>query len=568
MATFPQAQDTERPSAIYAQIAATTRVLQAPVIEVPLVGGFTNGGGVLTKITHRVESPILSLQGREREESSGGYQIWFEEFHVLPRAFDLGNVLSSQSIPLQVFYAGRRDTATWDSFVNNAGAGVTLSGQPSLPTTFDPMTEISMQLEIDTAGDPFVDTTLDFVFSTGTTLVPIALQRIVLWSLKPELPYAEVLGFLTDVITAKSGKEKRQALRKNPRSVFEYDYMIDDVDRPLFESRMFDFHARQFGVPVWYDDCQVDTAVLAGDLVITVNDTAFRDFRVGGLALILADDGTFDVLNLTAITATTLVSDAPTLNGFAVGVDVYPLSTSRVEEKLGGGRFPTALSTLRLNFAPSDNDSNLASIAHFPTTYKGKPVIESGQVLRGQLRESFETLLVEIDSVVGLREVTSPWDGQKHARQLTLRAHGRQAGWELRQFAHWARGRQVTFYVPRDFPDMIVTADLLSASQAMEIENIGYTQFVRQRPPHNSLYLVETDGTVHMRDITNSVVSGDPTKEGLTVDTVWPSTILAVDVERTSFMEKMRFDTDKLKLQFDVDAQTVRLTAPIKTVFE
>lgn len=551
------------------QVTPTLRELQGPVLQVVTPAAITTSAGTLVIVTPPAV-PATTFRGQSLERSSGGYQVWFEEFHVLPRSFDLGNVLSFQSIPIYVFLASKRRQETWSAFTNNAGAGVELTGDPALPVVMDPFTQFSMQLEISATGDPFVDSFLVFDFSTGTTIVPISLERIVLFELRPEIPYAEVLTFLTDVIQAKSGKERRQALRKNPRQTFDYEYLVDDVDRADFENRLFDFHARQFGVPIWFDDSDLSVAVLAGDTVVNVNSTAFRDYRVGGLAVILAANGTFDVLSLTAVGATTLTSSSPTVNAYPLGLatQVFPLPTCRLPSKLNGKRWPVNLSSMRLPFSPADNDSNLASIAHFPTLYKGKPVIESGQIVNGTLSESFETRVTVIDSGVGLLEQTSPWDGMRHGSQLELRAQGRQAAWELRRFAHWLRGKQVTFYVPRDAPDIIPKADLLNLSTAMTIENIGYYQYVRQRRPRNSIYIKLTNGTVLMRDIVNSAASLDPTQEGLTVDIAWAGTTLLANISRISFLEKMRLDTDAVRLEFDVNAQTVRLRAPIVTVFE
>jgi len=543
--------------------------LQAPSLQIIKPASPTASISGFTIVTPPAAS-VTTYRGQSLEKSSGGYQVWFEEFHVLPRSFDLGNVLSSQSLPIYVFLASTRRQETWNVFTNNAGAGVDLTGDPALPVVMDPFTQFAMQLEISATGDPFVDSFLVFEFSTGTTIVPISLERIVLFELRPEIPYAEVLAFLTDVIQAKSGKERRHALRKNPRQTFDYEYLVDEFDRSDFENRLFDFHARQFGVPVWFDDSDLSVAVLAGDTVVNVNSTAFRDYRVGGLAVILAANGTFDVLSLTAIGATTLTSDSPTVNAYPLGLNtqVFPLATCRLPSKLQVKRWPVNLSSMRLPFSPSNNDANLGSIAHFPTLYKGKPVIESGQIVNGTVSESFETRVSIIDSGVGLREQTSPWDGMRHGLQLELRAQGRQAGWELRRFAHWLRGKQVTFYVPRDAPDIVPKSDLLNLSTAMAIENIGYYQHVRQRMPRNSIYIKLTNGTVLMRDIVNSAASLDPTQEGLTVDIAWAGTTLLANISRISFLEKMRLDTDAVRLEFDVNAQTVRLLSPIVTVFE
>lgn len=567
MANWDQAVDTRQTTTTLLEPAWATSLVSSTDFQfVPPPVNAT--GGVLDHVDQRNgDAPVTTFDaGVENLQSTIGFD-WFEAFHVLPRFFDLGNVLSDQAIPVYVFLATRRDQATWTSLVNNAGAGIEFVGLPSLPLVMDPQTEVAMTLNVSTAGDPFVDSTFDYVFSLHTTVVPIELQRIVLWSLIPEMPFTEQLAFRTDVFPAKSGKEKRHALRKNPRTRYDYLYLLEDLDRREFVTRLFDFHSRQFGVPVWRDDATVSVAVVATDTVINVEDTASRDFRVGGIAVLLQDDGTFDVLTIDSFTATTITSTAPVLNDHPVGTPVYPLRTCRLPEKLTGALPPVNLTRLQLPFEPSDNDSNLGDISGW-NTYNSLPIVDSGQVVRGNIRETRETELITVDSVTGIKEVTTPWDGQLPGRTLTIRASGRAALWDLRQFAHWTRGRQQPFYVPEDRIGVVVTADLLNLSASMEIENIGYAQFVRHRSPLNVIRVEKTDGTYLYRTVSNSVLSGDPTKESLTVDVVWPSTITVAEIARVDFMWKVRYDTDRLKLEFPEDFSRGYLTAPVRAVFE
>ena len=570
MTVFPQAQNTEQTPATFngALAAVVFDVLQsADNLQLFVVDAELAGVDNLVKVDHVTPVVVREWFGQWLPQSVGGFDF-FEDFHVVPRKFEFGNVLSSQSEPFAVFHASRRLTREWTSFINNAGAGVSISGLPSLPDDMLPFENHALTLEISTIGDPFVDTTLDFVFETGTAQVPITLERVILWWLRPEQEYIELLGFLTDIVQAKSGKEKRASLRKNPRQVLQHHYLIDSAERPVWENKLFDYQARQLGLPVWFDNSALTSAAAVSDLVIAVDDTANRDYRVGGNAVILTDDGTFDVLVIDSFTATTITSTAPLLNGYPAGTEVFPMLTCYVQEKVAGQRWAKNLSRIDLALRPSDNDNELGDLTGW-TQYNGKPVVDSGMVMRSNaVREQFETKHVTVDSVVGILEQTTPWDGQRRRQPLILRAAGRAAVWQLRQLAHGLRGRQVTFWLPRDSADMVVNSQLLNLGSAMTIDTIGYAQFLRERQPKKFIRLTKTDGTEKFREITNSVLAGDGLTETLTVTPVWDETIDVVDIAQVTFIEQVRLDTDRVRLEFGLDPFVVYLQAPIKTVLE
>jgi len=504
----------------------------------------------------------------EAEQEAGTFDF-FEDFHVVPRSFNFGNLLSAQSVPIEVFSGFRHETREWTAWINNAGAGVELGGEPSLPAQQEPLTGYQMTLDVSATGPPFVDTTLDFVFDVGTAYVPIMIQRIVLWGAEPELPYTEVLRFLTDVMLARAGAEQRASLRKNPRQCFRYRYLLEEGSmRQVLENLLFEWQTHAFGVPVWMDDSTLTLAATAGNTTITVDSTAFRDYRVGGLAVIIVSQSVFDVLTILSKTATTITFTSPIINSYPVGSFVMPLLPCYAQSVISGQRWPVGLSQMQIEFESSQNDVDLASTVPF-ATYNGKVLLDRfNSVLGTTSPETFEREFVRIDNQTGLPLIESPWDRHKRGSVLAIRASGRQEVWELRGLAHALRGRQVSLYVPRHQDDLVVTANLLNASNTMEVTNYGYSQFVFNRQPKNVIRLSFNNGSPPLvRTITNSQALTATTEE-LEVDVNWPSTIPFTTIARVEYVEKVRLDSDDVELEFDIGARTAHLFAPAKVVFD
>ncbi len=573
MTVFAQGADGEQSPATYGLVAA-----MLPEPELPRQPYEANdrpsadSPGVLTTNTNnKGASAPLSLFAQENQQSSGGFD-WFERFHVLPRSFDFGNILSAQSTPIEVFNAFRHDTKEWTSFVNGAGAGTELGGLPALPTNLAPLNGIPMTVDVSATGDPFVDATLDFGFTgLGTIFVPIEIQRIVLWGATPEQEYIEELAFLTNVYPSKDGTEKRESVRKSPRQSWNYQYKIDEgLDAQTLENRLFDFHARTFGVPVWFDDADMTVAAAAGVSVITVEATGIRDFRVGGLVVIFTSQTIFDVLEIASggITGTTLTFTSVTINAYVVGTKVYPLATCFVPPQVSGARWPVNLQRQDVRFSAIDNDVDLADLSAF-SSFNSKLLLDNGNSMRGStVGHGYRMDLVKIDSGSGLLFQESPWDRHKRSYLFTLRADGRQEVWDMRRMIHAIKGQWTSFYIPRDSDDLALVANLSSGADTLDVTNVGYAQFIRNRQPKNVIRVNFVDGSTPLLRTIIGSTSPSTTVDQLQVDSNWPATFTPAEISRIEYVEKIRFATDRMQIRYDPVALRARLSAPVQAVFE
>jgi len=496
---------------------------------------------------------------------------WFENYHVVPRSFDFGNILSTQTSPLVVFSGYRKAFGTWSSFVNNAGAGTTLLGVPALPAVMNPLQGYEMTLEVSTNGVPSVDDDLAFVFDFGGTTisVPITLNRIVLFPVRPELPYIEKLEWNTDVIPHADGSEQRISVRKNPRQFYDWDVRLDDgeYEKARMDSLMYDWQSRTWGVPVWHEATYLTVAATAGDLTINVGSTADADYRVGGLAMVYTSAKVFDVQVIDSLTATTITFENALLSSYDINSTVAPLRTGVMRRNVSTSRYRSGDQTLRVSFRILDNDTDIDDLTGW-TTHNSKIVLDDCNVLVGDtLSESLERDIYVFDSGSGLTYQDGLWDKNKHSFGLTLSARNRADLWNFRQLLHALRGRQISFYMPTFGKDLLPTEDILAADQEINVENIGYTQFVRTRQNKNRIWLRKTDGTTFIRVITGSTETSS-VLENLALDAVWGADIDLVDIDRISYLEEVRFNSDELTIRYERGDRLVRISAPVITTFD
>lgn len=508
--------------------------------------------------------------GEVQDRAQPTYENWWESFHVIPRSFAFGNILSSQTQSMEIYSAYRDEDHNWTSFVNNAGAGITITGQPVLPHLFVPQSSggLTLELNVSTSGQPVVDTTLDFVFDVPqTVMVPITLKRVVLFSIQPELPYTERLQWLTEVLAHVDGTEQRISARKNPRQSFEWDFIMEDgLERSFFHNILFDWQARVFGLPMWKELTRSSSAITAGDTTITVKSTAFADYRVGGLFLVFTDRNTFDVLELDSTPGpTSLVATSGTNNSYPSGALVMPLRTGTAKANIRSSRYVMGQAKTSILFTVDDNDVDLSDLSAW-NSYDGKLLVDTCNSVRGQMAEEFQQDIIELDPGIGLREQASPWANGKRVHQLALLAKGSQGLWEVRQMLHAVRGKQISFYVPTFTKDFEPTGPIPAGSQ-IDVKNVGYTQFVQNRQPRNVIRIEFNNGDAdEIREILSSV-EVDATTETLTVDTAVSAHALS-EIKRMSLVEKVRWDSDSITIRHEIGDTTTRITGPVKTVFD
>lgn len=497
---------------------------------------------------------------------------WFNQFHVVLRKIELGNVLTVQLVNMEVYSSFRTEPHDWDSFTINVNQGVDLIGEPGLPFTVPPQTGVLFQVEVDLNSPPIVDSTIDFVFDVYTTPVPISFQLVQLWNLPPEMPFAEGLEFLTDVLPHKFGTEQRIGLRKSPRQLFEWSHIMDDdEERAKLDNLLFEWQSRSFGVPIWHEMSFIATAATAGDTTINVGTTEFADYRLsvsqGNLVLIYQDQDTFDVLPLVSKTSTSLTFTSSLINSYGVGVQVMPLRVGNLEGVVDGGRFSHGANLLKVRFRVRDNDAQIGSTAAFGT-FEGKVLLDDNNGVAVMMAETFDQSVFVLDNGTGRTFESTTWPHNKRGSHKTFLTAGRQALWETRQLLWALGGRQTSFFLPTFMNDLQVNQDLIIGQSTMRVKNVGYTLFVQGRQPRDVIRVAHNDGAdpVVLRVLSSSII--DSTTEELVLDGTWPATQAVATIDRTSYVEKVRFNSDLFRFEHHVGDRVVKIKAPVAVVLD
>jgi hypothetical protein len=447
-----------------------------------------------------------------------------------------------------------------------------------LPRTIVLQSSFVLNVEVTTEGPPTIDGTFDFTFDTEALSIPITGTRIILFGFVPTDAVTERLSWKTDVLKAADGTEQRLALRRYPRQEIAFDALtVRDFDRNELNAFLFEWHSRIFGVPLWWDARLLTVNAAITDTTVSIVSTDWADFRVGGLAVVIAFDAegnrTADTLEISAvssspatITFTSGLTNAYTANQ-ALVVPVVPGILSGQIPKV---RFPSTDQKTSVSFLSVENSTTriTPTIANF-LDWRGKAVVDDKNFMGATLEESYRQVVTRIDNETGdvaqlsMEDRSTPTTNKRWAVETASRQ------WEIKSLLYALRGRQVSYFLPTFNVDMTLAAAVSIGGSTMDITNIGYTKYVKAREPFTTIAVrLKTDNAVTSPspftptgspqqytpgqlylffDITAaSEVSS--TVEQLTLSPPSPIGFQASDVERIELMVLSRFDSDSIEL--------------------
>jgi hypothetical protein len=526
----------------------------------------------------------------------GGFnQDWFEKVHLTPKApIAFGNIITLVEDVYEIYSAFRNQEVTLTAITNNALPGV------DLPDAVAPQAlgRLSSFLRSTSTGNdggvglgtlanggldktriqalqeglPQFDTNIVFGFALPAEDLELLISgsRIVLMPMVYEAPAVETLAFLTDIIESINGEEQRIALRKNPRQIFEVTYLLDANERQRMHALLLDWTDNAFGFPLWHERIFTTAAVSVGATAYAVSGAADCDFRVGGLAVIISNNYTYDVIEIQAITDTLITAADASVNGYPAGTAIMPLRTALIIRAASGARFLNNLESFNITFEVTDNDTGALAGSTTPgfwSIYNTRVLFDDPNIVEGSaMRTEYPRRIYRIDNGTGKVTQQSSWDRSKRGSEKGFVLRDREEMLQFRNLLSAIRGRQKAFYIPTFGEDLTVVANLVSGATTMDVEAHEYVRFIQDRAPSDLFRITFTDGTSLVRSVLSSATISS-TVERLTLNTTWPANRTVAEVSRVMYYELCRFDADEIKIQHD-RIGLARVNVPVLRVFD
>lgn len=467
---------------------------------------------------------------------------FYFRFHITTPILDLGNLVSDQTQEVTLWNAYRR---AWilDSITLENAEGIEITGQPDPPLQYAPNQERTYELGISSDGPSTIAASITWVFSNGVGVeMLVSGLRIVPWNWAPdwEAGMLERLQWYTDVLPAARGEEQRRSLRIEPRQMLEFTPLVSGVDRRIMETTLWGWGANVWAVPLWFDGQELAATLASGATVIPL-DPAMRGYEVGGLVMLTnGDPRTYEMIEIAAL-GSSITLERATQQTWGPGTRVYPARAAVIENEAQVTRFTGNDVAIRVQWRMVDPTPWEAEAT---PTYRSLPVLEHRPNWIEDPSLSFDRKTSVFDSGTGKVTVYDnadmPLTSQRMRYTLTSRAEINT--WKKRLWA--LRGKQCPIWIPTWSDDLTVTALIASGATQIDVEWIGYTKYLSEKPNRRDIRIELNNGTIFYRHI-ESASEISATVERLTIDTALGVTVNIADVALVSFMGASRSDSDQ-----------------------
>lgn len=401
-------------------------------------------------------------------------------------------------------------------------------------------------------GAPLIDARYQFVFAGGVTIqLMVTGRRVVVFGVRPDWSQGmtERLEWLTELLTAHDGTEQRIRLRKLPRRLFEYTFLIEGQDVRLLEHWLFAWGARVYCLPVWTDITVLTETLLVGSNTIMVADTDTSDYHPGGLAVLWRSNRQHEAVEIASIIGNTLTLTLPLNNTWPAGTRVYPARLVRLEGEAAVTRPTDTLATGRCRFTVEDLDSPTITAAGI--TYRGCRVWDQSPNRSTDLEETWRRKLAVIDYQTGLPTVDDESASPLIGRTLTWLLTNRQHVTAFRQWLIEQAGRANPFWLPTFATDLVVNRPIAATAEGVIVFNVGYARFIAADPLRRDIVLRTTAGTFYRRITGANEI--DEQEELLSLESPLGITLQPAQCLQISYLELTRLDQDAVELHWETD---------------
>jgi len=358
------------------------------------------------------------------------------------------------------------------------------------------------------------------------------------WPFIPQREFNEVLEWKTDILQGK-GAEQRLSLRGLPRQRLGFAHLLDVRQANAARALVTEAGHETMLVPLWMYIRRL--GALAPGVTVVPVDTDNEEYVTGGQAVIWEDEWTFEVVGIALADGGEITLSSATI-GLYQDAYVCPLREFRLSQGVDLPRGTDPWSKAQAYFESTGTVALAAPEA--AASYLGHDVLESRPVILGDMSDRLVREVETVDSSLGLVVVHPTLNYLNSTSQMGWDTLSREELSELRRWLYSRRGKQVGFWMPSWEPDLILVSNIDPLTTELTVQEIGYATAYTVR----DIEVVSTAGAVHrLRVLSGSASIGGT--EVLTLGAPAGFTLLASEVERISFMDFARLDTDRVEIR-------------------
>lgn len=379
----------------------------------------------------------------------------------------------------------------------------------------------------------------------------------VMWPVPPDWAdgVRETLGWLSDVITARTGAAQKRELRINPRREFTFDIIADDQARRVADMLLQDHGSKYWLLPIWHDVQWIDPVPAETDIIPC--STEGFELLPESLVVIWLSVREWQVAMIESVAADHIVLALPTTRAWPAGTRLYPVRTAHLVEQPEEAAWTDTAGRRSVTMMLDEPSTWPAVLPE--AAYRGYPVLEQRPETSDETSSTFARMVETLDEETGVIVMFDRPGRSFREVSINWILEGRTEHSQMRSLLYALRGRMQNLWIPTWSHDLLLVAPVTAVATTLTIEWAGYTLFGRAQPNRRDIRIELLDGTVLYRRITGSA-EGIETEQ-LTIDAALGQPIAPADVLLISFLVISEQASDRVELQHSTDADGITLVS-------
>lgn len=476
--------------------------------------------------------------------------IFYNGIYLIPNLIEFGAVVSDIS---RSFYL-------WNAYLNpvdlqevtiQGGDGLVLNLTVPVPSQFKALQFAEMSLLATPNGPPTIDAKFDFVFDIRTYRLSATGMRAELWDIRPnwEGGYRISYEYKTEIITSRSGKEQRRALRQTPRKSLEYEVIESHHKAARLRAVLDGWQDKNYIAPEITRSVVTTSGLGVGNT--DVNVELVPHWLRDGAIVVLSHGKRNSVRIVSHVTGNTVTFTAAGESAWPEGSTVHPGLLGRVgtSQRVDFVTSQVARMGFRFDVVPgSEGSQNLGT--SYPTFNGAELFMKQGNWAQ-PVNVTFQADVETLDYGRGVVEYLPLLDHGRRITQVTFLSRSRDEAEQIESFFHRNKGRRRSFYMPTWMPDMVVVKDLSNLNRFMTVAGEDIYRFYRNDPVFQHILIRFVDGSEMIRTIVDMGIENGNT----VLDTVdnWPRDITPSEILMVSWLVKVRLASDILTIDWRTD---------------
>ena len=467
----------------------------------------------------------------------------------------LGFLPAERTVDCSLWNAYATDV-TLTAITEDKTTGLTLSGITA-PLVMNGYSDDVFTVTLGLSGNSTIDATYTFVTSSGSPAINFTGQRLIPFTLRPQIPVKERWEWITTILTSYDTSEQRIMLRDNPRRVMVHNYQANTaLESSTLTNVMLGGLGNFFTVPSWHEQKMLEFPVSVGSSLIFV-DTRFADFQVGWKAMLWKDSTTYEIINVDAINVDYLELGTPITTAFGEGTLVLPVHFGVIKDKIQHSTNLVSLSKAQVEFILADTS--------IPDTTTYVPDVEylSYEVLiklnytfsGASAQQDVLRPMVFFDNGQGKFEV----ENKSHAKlnnTLGFACNDLSSAWDIKTFMATLKGRLKPFWALTWTKDFFIEGTYSNIDTYLNIAPSAYYLFFSDSTYRKNIVFVMNNGDFYYRSIVTA------TETSITIDSTLGIEFSESDIKMVCFMNLVRCASDDVNFEW-TQAGHVQISVPV-----